>query len=134
MENKKIPEEGSQSCWISALIDQHSFTMYPVAIVGGGPVGLASSILLSLRRIPHIVFEQYPGTSIHPKAAGLNQRTIEIFRQMGIEDEVPHLARDAKEQEKQWAWVSEKYQDTTKCHHAVSVSVLLLFSPKYSYS
>lgn len=62
--------------------------IYPVAIVGGGPVGLASSILLSLCKIPHVLFERYPSTSIHPKACGYNHRTIEIFRQLGIEKEV----------------------------------------------
>jgi 2-polyprenyl-6-methoxyphenol hydroxylase-like FAD-dependent oxidoreductase len=61
---------------------------YPVAIIGGGPVGLSSSILLSLRNIPHVLFERHPGTSIHPKACGLNQRTGEIFRQMGVEQEI----------------------------------------------
>lgn len=62
--------------------------IFPVAIVGGGPVGLASSILLSLCKIPHVLFERYPSTSIHPKACGYNHRTIEIFRQLGIENEV----------------------------------------------
>lgn len=59
-----------------------------VIIVGGGPVGLTSSILLSLRGIPHLLFEKHPSTSIHPKACGINQRTTEIFRIMGIEEEV----------------------------------------------
>lgn len=63
-------------------------TSYPIAIIGGGPVGLTSSILLSLRNIPHVLFERHPGTSIHPKACGINQRTTEIFRVMGVEDEV----------------------------------------------
>ncbi|OTB04379.1 hypothetical protein M426DRAFT_58642 [Hypoxylon sp. CI-4A] len=62
--------------------------MIPVAIVGGGPVGLVSSILLSMSGIKHVVFEQYPDTSIHPKALGINQRTVEIFRQIGIEEEL----------------------------------------------
>lgn len=59
----------------------------PVVIIGGGPVGLVSSILLSMQGIEHRVFEQFPGTSIHPKAVGLNQRTVELFRSIGIEDE-----------------------------------------------
>ncbi|KAI1458287.1 FAD binding domain-containing protein [Annulohypoxylon moriforme] len=62
--------------------------MIPVAIVGGGPVGLVSSILLSLSGIDHVVFEQYPDTSIHPKALGINQRTVEIFQHLGIEEEL----------------------------------------------
>lgn len=61
---------------------------HPVIIVGGGPVGLISSIMLSQINIPHILFERHPDTSIHPKACGLNLRTIEIFRQIGIEDEI----------------------------------------------
>jgi 2-polyprenyl-6-methoxyphenol hydroxylase-like FAD-dependent oxidoreductase len=60
----------------------------PVIIIGGGPVGLTCSILLSLRGIVNILFERHPSTSIHPKAAGINQRTSEIFRVMGIEEEV----------------------------------------------
>lgn len=59
-----------------------------VAVVGGGPVGLVCSILLSLQGIDHVVLERQPDTSIHPKAVGHNQRTTEIFRKLGIEDEV----------------------------------------------
>lgn len=60
----------------------------PVIIIGGGPVGLTCSILLSQRGIANILFERHPSTSLHPKACGINQRTTEIFRAMGIEDEV----------------------------------------------
>lgn len=66
--------------------------IHPVAIIGGGPVGLSASILLSLRNIPHILLERHTGTSIHPKACGINQRTTEIFRQMGIYDEIRAVA------------------------------------------
>ena len=61
---------------------------YPVLIIGGGPVGLVSSIMLSRLGVPNVVFERHPSTSIHPKAVGLNQRTAEIFRDIGIEEEV----------------------------------------------
>ena len=60
----------------------------PVAVVGGGPVGLTASLLLSRLGVRHVLFERHPGTSVHPKAIGLNQRTIEVFRSLGIEDVV----------------------------------------------
>lgn len=73
-----------------------SNTIHPVAIIGGGPVGLTSSILLSLRGIPHLLFERHSGTSIHPKACGINQRTMEIFRVLGIEQDIYKVAAPAE--------------------------------------
>jgi 2-polyprenyl-6-methoxyphenol hydroxylase-like FAD-dependent oxidoreductase len=61
---------------------------HPVAIIGGGPVGLSCSILLSLRNIFHVLFERHHGTSIRPKACGISQRIGEIFRRMGVEEDV----------------------------------------------
>ncbi|KAL4797742.1 FAD binding domain-containing protein [Aspergillus venezuelensis] len=60
----------------------------PIIIIGGGPVGLTASIALSQQQIPHLLFERYPGTSIHPKAVGLNARTMEIFRALGLEADI----------------------------------------------
>lgn len=65
---------------------------HPVAIIGGGPIGLSASILLSLRGVPHVLFERHHGTSIHPKACGINQRTTEMYREMGIYDAVRERA------------------------------------------
>ncbi|KAJ9218592.1 2,4-dichlorophenol 6-monooxygenase [Paecilomyces variotii] len=72
-----------------------SQTVYPVAIIGGGPVGLATSISLSSRDIPHVLFERYYSTSIHPKAVGLNQRSVEFFRSLGIEEDVKRIRAPA---------------------------------------
>lgn len=69
-------------------INTSSSTSYPVAIVGGGPCGLTASIQLSQCNIPHVLFERYPSTSIHPKAIGYNLRTVEIWRRMGLEEEL----------------------------------------------
>lgn len=62
--------------------------MYPVVIVGGGPVGLTASCLLSTYDIPHVLYNQWPTTSIHPKATGINMRTMEVFRRLGIEKDI----------------------------------------------
>ncbi|KAH9904383.1 FAD binding domain-containing protein [Xylariomycetidae sp. FL2044] len=62
--------------------------IHPVLIVGGGPVGLASSIALSQRRIPHLLLERRGATSIHPKAVAYNPRTVEYFRELGVEDAI----------------------------------------------
>jgi putative polyketide hydroxylase len=56
----------------------------PIAIVGGGPSGLALGLQLSKRKIPCVVFEKKPGLSTHPKAMGISRRSAEIFRQLGI--------------------------------------------------
>jgi 2-polyprenyl-6-methoxyphenol hydroxylase-like FAD-dependent oxidoreductase len=60
-------------------------TQVPVLIVGGGPVGLMASLLLSRLGIRSLLVERHPGTAIHPKARGINARTMEVFRQQGIE-------------------------------------------------
>ncbi len=60
----------------------------PVLIVGGGPVGLMASLLLSRLGVRSLLVERHPGTAIHPKARGINARTMEVFRQQGIEADV----------------------------------------------
>jgi 2-polyprenyl-6-methoxyphenol hydroxylase-like FAD-dependent oxidoreductase len=60
----------------------------PVLIVGGGPVGLTTSILLSRYGVASRVVERHPGTAFHPKARNINMRTMEVFRQCGVEDAV----------------------------------------------
>jgi len=60
----------------------------PVLIVGGGPVGLSASLLLSRHGVRSLLVERHPGTSVHPKARGLNVRTLELFRLWGLEEAV----------------------------------------------
>jgi putative polyketide hydroxylase len=57
----------------------------PVLIVGGGPIGLTSALLLARQNVPTLLIERHPGTSIHPRARGINIRTMEIFRSLGLE-------------------------------------------------
>src|SRR5215471_14757324 len=60
----------------------------PVVIVGGGPVGLTASILLSKAGIRSLLVERHPGTAIHTKARAINGRSMEIFHQCGVEDAI----------------------------------------------
>ncbi|MCX4849276.1 FAD-dependent monooxygenase [Streptomyces sp. NBC_00893] len=59
-----------------------------VLLVGGGPVGLTMSALLSGHGVDHLLVEARPTTSGHPKARGVSARSMEIFRRMGLEDRV----------------------------------------------
>ena len=60
----------------------------PVLIVGGGGCGLSSSIFLSSLGVDHLLVERHHETSHLPKAHYLNQRTMEIFRQFGLAEEI----------------------------------------------
>ncbi|WP_232660300.1 FAD-dependent monooxygenase [Pseudonocardia sp. TRM90224] len=60
----------------------------PVLIVGGGLAGLTSSLFLARQGVPSLLVDRHPGVSIHGKARGINQRTMEIYRAYGIADAV----------------------------------------------
>jgi putative polyketide hydroxylase len=59
-----------------------------VLIVGGGPVGLSMAMLLERFGIDCIVAERSGATTVHPKARGCLVRTMEIFRQWGVEEPI----------------------------------------------
>ena len=68
----------------------------PILIVGAGPAGLCSSILLSRLGVRSLVVERHTSTSIHPKATGISTRTMELFRSWGIERRVREAAISAR--------------------------------------
>src|SRR5437588_4277865 len=57
----------------------------PVLLVGGSLVGLSAAMLLGHHGIRSLAVEHHRGTAIHPRAAQISQRTMEIFRTVGIE-------------------------------------------------
>jgi len=57
----------------------------PVLIVGGSLVGMSAALLLGHHGVPALVVEHHRGTAIHPRAAMITQRTMEIFRAVGVE-------------------------------------------------
>ncbi|GAA4457521.1 FAD-dependent monooxygenase [Phytohabitans houttuyneae] len=57
-------------------------------VVGGSLVGLSTSLFLAHHGVEHLVVERHPGTAIHPRAAFLMQRTVELYRGVGLQEEV----------------------------------------------
>ncbi|KAI0129794.1 FAD binding domain-containing protein [Xylariales sp. AK1849] len=60
-----------------------------VVIIGGSIVGLVQAMLLAKQRIPFILIERHTGSSPHPRAIGYTHRTLEIFRSVGIDKDMP---------------------------------------------
>ncbi|OZE85227.1 phenol 2-monooxygenase [Rhodococcus sp. 15-649-2-2] len=59
-----------------------------VLIVGSGPAGGSAALLLSTLGIPNIMITKYRWTANTPRAHITNQRTMEVFRDVGIADQV----------------------------------------------
>ena len=59
----------------------------PVLIVGGG-AGLTASMLLSSYGIDSLLVSRYPGTSHLPKAHVLQQKAMEVYRELGVADPI----------------------------------------------
>src|SRR5579862_8934279 len=57
----------------------------PVLIAGGSLVGMSAALLLGHHGIPALAVEHHRGTAIHPRAAMITQRTMEILRTVGVE-------------------------------------------------
>lgn len=64
----------------------------PVLIVGGGGCGLTSSIFLSAHGVESLLIERHESPGRMPKARYVNQRTMEIFRQFGLEEPINAVA------------------------------------------
>jgi len=71
----------------------------PVLIVGGSLVGLTTALLLARHGVQALAVERHSGTAIHPRAGHFQIRTIEILREMGLEDESRQKARETYDPE-----------------------------------
>ncbi|GAB3487046.1 FAD-dependent oxidoreductase [Nocardiopsis coralliicola] len=57
----------------------------PVLVVGGSLVGLSAAVFLAWQGTPVVVVDKHHGSSPHPRAIGFTTRTMEHFRQVGVE-------------------------------------------------
>ncbi|MGZ6535798.1 MAG: FAD-dependent monooxygenase [Actinomycetota bacterium] len=64
----------------------------PVLIVGGGPVGLAMAVGLRHFGVDCMVVEKHASTLDFPKGRRVTTRTVEIFRQWGLEGSVSDVS------------------------------------------
>lgn len=62
--------------------------MHQVIIVGGGPVGLSAAVCLAHQGIASVLIEKHPTTTNHPKARGVNCRSMELFRSWTLENQL----------------------------------------------
>ncbi|ACU72782.1 monooxygenase FAD-binding [Catenulispora acidiphila DSM 44928] len=67
----------------------------PVLIVGGGLVGLSAALFLRYHGVDCVLVERREHPSELPRSRGVHVRTVELFRQIGIEEHVQHVARSA---------------------------------------
>jgi 2,4-dichlorophenol 6-monooxygenase len=63
-------------------------TRVPVLIVGGGGAGLTASMLLGTLGVESLLVSASATTSVLPKAHVLNQRTMEVFSDVGVADAI----------------------------------------------
>src|SRR5437899_8116642 len=63
-----------------------------VLVIGAGPAGLTAAALLARHKVPAITITKYNGTANSPRAHITNQRTVEVFRDLGIEDKLAAIA------------------------------------------
>jgi 2-polyprenyl-6-methoxyphenol hydroxylase-like FAD-dependent oxidoreductase len=106
----------------------------PVLIVGGGYAGLASALLLSHHGVRPVLVDRHPAVSIQGRARGINQRTMEIYRPLGIEAQIKAAGRPFDEEAGvvrcenlagEWTWILEDdtrtpLPDLTACEFAMA--------------
>src|SRR5262245_43073006 len=63
-----------------------------VLIVGGGPVGLAARAMLERWGVSALLVEKRTGLSPFPRSRLINVRSMEIFRQLGLAEQIAAVA------------------------------------------
>ena len=63
----------------------------PVAIIGGGPVGMMLAMTLDALGVRSVIINTAPTTRWHPKGGTQNARTMEHYRRLGLARQLRRL-------------------------------------------
>ncbi|MFM9608656.1 hypothetical protein DF268_02670 [Streptomyces sp. V2] len=63
-------------------------TEVQVLVVGGAVTGLSTAAFLARHGVSTLVVERHPDTLSHPRSRGINPRTVEVYRQAGLESRI----------------------------------------------
>lgn len=74
------------------MVETSSIDRVPVLIAGGGPVGLTLALTLARHGVQALLVERNPSTTTHPKMDITNGRSMELYRQLGIADDLRKVA------------------------------------------
>ncbi|WP_285033413.1 FAD-dependent monooxygenase [Mycolicibacterium sp. lyk4-40-TYG-92] len=74
------------------MIETSPTDRVPVLIAGGGPVGLTLALTLAQQGVQALLVERNPATTTHPKMDITNGRSMELYRRLGIADELRKVA------------------------------------------
>lgn len=64
----------------------------PVLIIGAGPAGATTALLLARMGVKALAISKHRGTANTPRAHIFNQRAMEVLRDAGLEDKLKGLA------------------------------------------
>lgn len=104
-ENSDIPKRSAE----------HEEREVPVLIVGGGLAGLSTAFFLSWHGVKPLLVEKHSDLLIHPRARGFTPRTVELFRQAGLE---PAIRAAFYAEGDDFRWVAAR-ADTLVSDHAL---------------
>ncbi len=62
--------------------------MHPILVVGAGPTGLVLALWLAKKGVPVRIIDKNSGPGLQSRAMVVQARTLELYRQLGIADEV----------------------------------------------
>ncbi|MGE0214765.1 FAD-dependent oxidoreductase [Mycolicibacterium sp.] len=63
-----------------------------VLVIGSGPAGASAALMLSALGVPNVMITKHRWTANSPRAHLVNQRAQEVFRDLGIQEQILHDA------------------------------------------